>query len=138
MKDFLCLSIFFHMSNLKSWSPPKYKFNGHNMHNPNQFTTFENLLYNFFKWIFKVMFSPRSSVFEAHFQEPSTLENEDLWWTPLYKILNRKIIIIHFYNWIFDDDNNRLQKKSFKNTKYKKNSNLVRFYLTSKFCQHQN
>jgi len=30
------------------------------------------------------------------------LENQDLQWTPLPKILNRKIINIHFQNQIFD------------------------------------
>jgi len=43
---------------------------GSSMHNPNQFTFFQNLFYNFFKWIYNVIFSPRSNVFEAHFQEP--------------------------------------------------------------------
>jgi len=43
------------------------------MHNSNQFMFFQNLIYIFFKWISNVIFSPRSSVFEAHFQEPSTL-----------------------------------------------------------------
>jgi len=57
-----------------------------------------------------VIFSPRSSVFDTHFQEPSTLENQDLQWTSLHKILNRKIIINHFQNQIFDA-NIRLQKE---------------------------
>jgi len=63
----------FHMSNLKSQSPKKYDIKGPNAHNPNQFMASQNLPYNFFKWISNVIFSPRSSVFEAHFQEPSTL-----------------------------------------------------------------
>jgi len=61
----------------------------------------QNLLYNFFKWISYVIFPPSSSVLEAHFQEPSTLENHDLPQTSFHKILNRKIIIIHFQNQIF-------------------------------------
>jgi len=36
------------------------------------------------------------SVFEAHFQEPLGKENQNLQWTPLHKILNTKIINIHF------------------------------------------
>jgi len=63
----------FHISNLKSWSPKKYEVRGPNMYNHNQFIAFQILLYNFFKWISNVIFSPRSNVFEAHFQEPSTL-----------------------------------------------------------------
>ncbi len=63
-----------------------------------------------------MIFSPRSSVFETHFEEPSTLENQDLQWTPLHKILTRKIIIIYFQNHIFDDKT-RLQKEFFE--KYK-------------------
>jgi len=54
------------------------------MHNFNPFTS-QNVLYNFFKWISNVFFSPSSSVFEAYFQEPSILENQDLQWTPLHK-----------------------------------------------------
>jgi len=61
------------MSNLKSWSPKKYEVKGPNIHNLNQFMTSQNLLFNLFKQISNVIFSPRSSVFEAHFQEPSTL-----------------------------------------------------------------
>ena len=57
----------FHMSILKSWSLKKYEVIGPSMHNLNQFTVFQNLFYNFFKWIFNVIFSPRSSIFEAHF-----------------------------------------------------------------------
>jgi len=61
------------MSNLKIWSPKKYEDKGPNMHHPNQFMASQNLLNNFFKLISNVNFSPRSSVFEAHSQESSTL-----------------------------------------------------------------
>jgi len=62
-----------------------------------------------------VIFSPRSSVFEAHFQDPLLIiENHDLQWTSLHKILNRKFLIIHIQNWIFDTKT-RLQKKLVKN-----------------------
>jgi len=64
-------------------------------------------------------FSPSSSVFEAHLQEPSTLENQYLQWTPFHKIMNRKIIINHFQNQIFDAKT-RLQEKISKNLKYLK------------------
>jgi len=47
------------------------------MHSPNQFIASQNLPYGFFKWISNVIFPPISSVFEAHFQEPSTLESQD-------------------------------------------------------------
>jgi len=56
----------FYMSNLKSWSLKKYEDEGPNIDNPNQFIASQNLLYNFFKWIFYLIFSPRSIVFEAH------------------------------------------------------------------------
>ncbi len=110
------LSILFSpTSNLKNWSPKKYKVKGHNMHNSNQFMVLQNLLYKFFKWTSNFIFFPPSpTVFEAHFQEPSTLENQDLQWTPWHKILNRKIIIIHFQNQIFDSET-RLHKEFFKN-----------------------
>jgi len=61
------------MSNLKSWSPKQYEVKWPNMHNPNQFMASQNLVYNFFEWFSNVIFSSRSSVFEARFQEPSTL-----------------------------------------------------------------
>jgi len=66
---------------------------GQNKHNLNQFMASQKLHYKCFKWIFYAIFSPSFSVFEAHFQEPSILENQ---WIPLHKILNRKFIIIHF------------------------------------------
>jgi len=62
----------------KTRSSKKYEVRGHSIHNPNQFTAFQNLFYNFLKLILNVNFPPRSSVFEAHFQEPSTIENQDL------------------------------------------------------------
>jgi len=49
----------FHMSNLESWSPKKYEVKGLNMYNSNQFIASQNLLYNFFKGISNVIFSPR-------------------------------------------------------------------------------
>jgi len=64
----------FHKSNLKSWWPKKYEVKGPNMYNPNQFMASQNLLYRFLKWILNVIFSPRSNVFEVHFQELSTLQ----------------------------------------------------------------
>jgi len=64
-----------------------------------------------------VNFSSRFSVFEAHFQEPSTLENQDLQWKLLHKILNREIIISYFQNHIFDAKN-ALQKGFFKTINY--------------------
>jgi len=68
------LSIFFHMSNFKSWSPKQYEDKKTNMHHPNQFIASQNLFYSFFKWISNVIFSPSSSVFEVLFQGPSTLQ----------------------------------------------------------------
>jgi len=44
------------------------------MHNTNQFMAPQNLFYNLLIKIFNVNFSPRSSVFEAHLQERSTLQ----------------------------------------------------------------
>jgi len=65
----------FHMSNLKNRSPKKYEIKETNISNPNQFMDSQNLLYNLIKWISNLIFSPRSSIFEAHFhfQEPLTL-----------------------------------------------------------------
>jgi len=54
------------------------------MHNSNQLMASQNILYNFFKRISIVIFPPKSRVFKAHFEEPSTLENQDLQWTPWY------------------------------------------------------
>jgi len=59
---------------LKSWSQKEYEVIGPSMYNSNPFTIFQNLFYNFFKLISNVIFFPRSSVFEAHFQESSTLQ----------------------------------------------------------------
>jgi len=73
-KWFEVFQFFFHMSNLKSWSPKNYEVKGPNMHNANQFITSQYLFYNIYKWMSNVIFSPRSSVFEAHFQELSTLQ----------------------------------------------------------------
>jgi len=73
----------------------------------------QNLHYKFLTRIFNVIFSPRSSVFDTHFQEPSTLKDQDLQWTPL----NRNIIIIHLQNQIFDAKI-RLQKEFLKNINY--------------------
>jgi len=61
------------MSNLKSWPPKKFEVEGSNKHNLNQFMAAQNLLYKSFNWIYSMINYPRSSVFEAHFQEPSTL-----------------------------------------------------------------
>jgi len=72
------------------------------MYNPNEFTASQNLLYNFFRWISNIIFTPRSNVFEVYIQELSTIENQDLQWNPLHIILNIKIIINYFQNWIFD------------------------------------
>jgi len=60
-----------------------------------------------------VIFHLRSSIFEAHLQEPLTLENQDLQWIPLHKIFNRKIIIIYFQNYISIDAKSKLQKENF-------------------------
>jgi len=84
------------------------------MHNPNQFTDFQNLFYNFFNRIFNVIFSPRFSVFEAHFQHYG---KSRLQWISLHKFLNRKIIILHFLDHFFNLKT-RLQKEFFKNIKY--------------------
>jgi len=92
----------FHKSNLKSWWPKKYKFKGPNIYNPNQFMAFQNLLCIFFKWISNVIFSPRSSYLRLISKSPKYYEKSRLQWVPLYKILNWKIIIIHFQNPIFD------------------------------------
>jgi len=81
----------FHMLNLKIWSPKKYEDKEPNIHNPNQFVVFQNVLYNFFKWISNVIFSPRSSVFETHFQEPSTLCEVKIAMDTLAQILIKKL-----------------------------------------------
>jgi len=67
------LWILFSQVKSKKLVTKKYKIKEPNMHNPNQFMASQNLLYNFFKWILNVIFSLRSNVFEARFQEPSTL-----------------------------------------------------------------
>jgi len=62
------------MSNQKTWSPQKYEVKGPNMQDPKQFMASQNLLHNFLKCISNAFFSPRFYVFEAHFQELSTLK----------------------------------------------------------------
>jgi len=69
-------------------------------------------------------------------KSPKEYGKSRLQWTPLHKIFNRKIIINYFQNQIFDAKT-KLQKELFKNISFL-NSNLVRFYLTSKYCRHQN
>jgi len=65
-----------------------------------------------------VIISPSSSIFEAHFQEPLILENQNWQWTLLHKILNRKIIIISFQIDRIFYTKIRLQTKKYK--KYKR------------------
>jgi len=74
VKTMKIFELSFCMSNLKSWSPQKYEVEWPNKPNPNQFMAFQNLHYKFFKWISSMIFSPRSSIFEACFQESSTLK----------------------------------------------------------------
>jgi len=111
----------FHKSNLKSWSPKKMSLKGIMCVMPISLWLFKIYSTIFFKWISNVIFSPRSSVFEAHFHEPSILWEVKIAMGTLHKILNRIITIIHFLNQIFDAQIG-LQIELFKNR------NLVRFY----------
>jgi len=86
----------FHLSNLKVDHQKNIKIKGLTCITPINLWLLKIYSTIFFKWIFNVNFSPRSSVFEAHFQKPSTLWKLRLRWIPLYKILNKKIIINHF------------------------------------------
>jgi len=56
----------------------KYKVKGHYVYNYNQFTTFQIYSIIFFDEFFSWFFSPKFSVFEAHFQEHYTLENKKI------------------------------------------------------------
>jgi len=90
------------MSNLKSWSPKKYEVKGPNMHNPNQFMASQNLLYNFLNEFLMGFFLQHLLYLRLISKSPQHYKKSKLQWTPLHKILNRKIIINHFQNWIFD------------------------------------
>jgi len=60
----------------------------------------QNLLYNFSKWIFDVIFSPTSSAFETYFQEPLTIENQDLQLTSLTSKINfQKYKLLKMITW---------------------------------------
>jgi len=48
-----------------------------------------------------VIFSPRSNVFEAHIQKPSTLQKVKIAMEILVQNLEKKFTIIHSQNWIF-------------------------------------
>jgi len=132
VKTMKIFKLSFCMSNQKSRLPKKYEVEGPNKHSPNQFMAYQNLLYNFIKWIYIVIFSPRSSVLRLISKSPQHYIKPRLQWIPLHKILNRKIIIIHFQNRIFGTET-RLQKEFSKTIK---NRNLVRFCLSSKFLPH--
>jgi len=132
------------MTNLKSWLPKKYEDKGPNMHNSNQFMAFQILLYNFLNEFLMWFFFLEDLVYSMRLISKSLqhYRKSKLQWTPLYKILNRKIRINHFQNHIFDAKT-ILQKELFKNIWPIKNSNLVRFYLTLKgpntiFWRHSN
>jgi len=49
VKTMKIFELSFCLSNLKSWLPKKYEVEGPKKYNPNQFTAFQNLLYNSFK-----------------------------------------------------------------------------------------
>jgi len=90
----------FCMSNLKSWSPKKYKVEGPNKHNSNQFTVFPRVSQNystiFLNEFIVWFFSPRSSVFEAYFQEPSTLQEVKI---AIYRVKNKNFKMLgSFFN----------------------------------------
>jgi len=67
------LSILFSHVKSKSWSLEKYEDKGPNMHNPNQFMTFQNLPCNFSNEFLMWFFLQDLVVFEVLFQEPSIL-----------------------------------------------------------------
>jgi len=98
------------MSKLKSWSPKKYEVKGPNMHNPNQFMAFQNLLHNFLIEFLMHFFLQDLVYLQLISKSPQHYGKSILQWTPLYKILNRKIVIKHFQNQFFDGKT-RLQKE---------------------------
>jgi len=64
----------FWMSTLKKLVTKKiWGFKGQACTTPINLSFFKSYSTNIFKWIFNVIFPPRCSVFEAHFQEPSIL-----------------------------------------------------------------
>jgi len=116
-KWFEVFQFFFHMSNLKRLSPKKNKVKGHNVHNPNQFMASQNLLYIFLNE-FQMWFFLQDLVYLRLISKSLLYYGKSrLQWTPLHKILNRKIIINHFQNWIFDAKT-RLQKECIKYINY--------------------
>jgi len=85
MKNF---ELSFCTSNLKNWSTKQYEVEGPSKHNPNQFMASQNVLYNYFKSFFSVIFRLRSNVFEANFQEPLTLRKVNIAMGTLAQHLN--------------------------------------------------
>jgi len=83
------------------------------MHNPNQLMASQNLFYNFFKRIYNVIFLQDLVYLRLIFKSLQYYGKSRLQWTPLLKTLNRKIIINHFQNRIFDVAT-RHQKELFK------------------------
>jgi len=129
------LSTSFRKSNLKSWWPKKYEVKGPKIYNSNQFMASQNLLYYFFKWILNAIFSPMSSQhYELFPRALNTIESQDCNGYPCTKYWIEKslslIFKIGFLMLKIDF------KKNFSKIETTK-KNLVRFYLTSKFCKHQ-
>jgi len=80
----------------------------------NQFMVSQNLLYNFLNEFLIWFFLQDLMYLRLISNNPQYYRKSRLQWTPLHKILNRKIIINHFQNWIFESKT-RLQKVFFKN-----------------------
>jgi len=134
VKTMKIFELSFCMSNLKSWLPKKYEVEGPNKYNLHQYMDFQNLLYNFFKWISSVIFFQDLVYLRLISKSPQHYRKSGLQWVSLHKILNRKIksfiFKIKFLMLKLDFENNISKIKN------KKNSNLVRINLTSKFLRH--
>jgi len=96
----------FHRLNLKSWSPKEYEGKGSYMHNPINLWVLKIysriFLNEFLMWFYlQDLLYLRPISKSLQYYGKSRLQ-----WTPLYKILNRKIIINHFQNQIFDANKN--------------------------------
>jgi len=73
VKTMKIFELSFCMPNLKNWLPKKCEVERPDKYNSNQFMAFQNSTLQFLKRVSSVIFSPRSSVFEAHFQKAWTL-----------------------------------------------------------------
>jgi len=113
-KSFEVFRSSFHKSKLKSWWPKNMRLKNLTGITPINLWLlkiyFTGFLNEFLLWYFlqNLVYIRLTSKNPQHYRKSR------LQWIPFYKILDRKIINIHFQNWIFDAKT-RLQKQLSKN-----------------------